>query len=38
MEGKGTFSWTDGRVYEGEWVNNKKHGKGTFKWEDGRIY
>jgi len=30
--------WNDGRVYEGDWINNKMHGKGVFKWKDGREY
>jgi len=27
--------YSDGRVYEGEWWNNKMHGKGIFDWPDG---
>ena len=38
MEGKGTFTWSDGRVYVGEYLNDKKDGKGEFKWPDGRSY
>jgi hypothetical protein len=38
MHGKGTFSWPDGRKYEGEYINDKKHGFGTFTFKDGRIY
>ena len=26
---QGTFSWGDGRVHQGEWVNNKAHGKAS---------
>jgi len=26
MEGSGTFSWPDGRKYEGEYVDDKKEG------------
>lgn len=38
MEGVGTFSWADNRVYKGDYVNDKKHGQGTFEWPDGRSY
>ena len=33
-------SWTyeDGRRYEGEWQNNMRHGKGTLTWPDGARY
>ena len=44
--GKGKFMWTDGRVYDGGWVNGKqfgvafytdKHGiKKKGRWEDGK--
>ena len=37
-EGKGKLSWPDGRVYEGDFVNDKKHGLGTLKFDDGRMY
>jgi hypothetical protein len=32
------FTWDDGRRYEGEYYDDKKHGKGTFTWPDGRKY
>jgi hypothetical protein len=32
MNGKGVFTWKDGRKYEGEYVDDKKQGKGTFEW------
>ena len=38
MEGRGVFSWSDGRVYEGEYVDDKKEGHGIFLWPDGRKY
>ena len=38
MHGKGTFTWQDGRRYEGEYQNDKMHGKGTFTWQDGKKY
>ena len=38
MDGKGVFTWPDGRKYEGEYKNDKKEGYGTFKWKEGRKY
>ena len=30
--------WGRGKIYKGEWVNNKMEGKGVMEWPDGRIY
>ena len=38
MSGQGTFSWPDGRKYEGEYLNDKKHGFGIYYWANGRQY
>ena len=38
MDGKGLFSWPDGRKYDGEYLNDKKHGFGIFTFKDGRVY
>ena len=38
MQGKGVFTWEDGRRYEGEYFNDLKHGKGKYSWPDGRVY
>lgn len=38
MNGKGIFTWPDGRVFEGNYLNDKKHGPGKFIWPDGRMY
>jgi hypothetical protein len=38
MEGNGKFKWPDGRVYMGEYKNDKKDGYGEFEWADGRKY
>ena len=38
MEGQGEFSWPDGRIYNGEYKNDKKDGYGEFEWHDGRKY
>ena len=38
MDGKGVFTWPDGRKYDGEYLLDKKHGFGIFTFKDGRIY
>ena len=38
MEGKGIYTWADGRRYVGEYYKDKKHGKGVYTWADGRCY
>ena len=38
MHGKGLFTWSDGRKYEGEYNLDKKEGQGIFSWPDGRKY
>lgn len=38
MHGKGNFTWSDGRKYEGNYVDDKKDGYGVFTWPDGRKY
>ena len=35
MEGKGIFTWPDGRKYIGEWKGGKQHGVGTYISKDG---
>lgn len=32
------MKYKDGRVYEGNWLNNKMNGEGIFSWPDGRCY
>ena len=32
MNGKGAFKWTDGRKYNGEYVDDYKEGKGIMEW------
>ena len=34
----GTYEWSDGRKYEGMWVDNKMHGLGRLQWPDGKCY
>ena len=38
IHGVGTYTWGDGRRYEGQWEGNRMHGRGKFLWPDGRIY
>lgn len=38
MDGIGVYTWQDGRKYEGEYKDDKKHGFGIYVWSDGRIY
>ena len=35
MDGTGTFIWSNGDKYEGDWKNGKKHGQGTIFYQDG---
>ncbi len=30
---QGIYHWSDGRVYNGEWLNNNMHGKGVYTWK-----
>ena len=38
QNGQGTYSYSDGLQYEGEWNNGRKHGQGTFTYSDGKRY
>ena len=38
MHGNGVFTWSDGRKYEGGYVDDKKSGHGEFIWPDGKKY
>lgn len=38
MHGHGTFTWPDGRKYEGYYNEDKKEGYGVFTWSDGRRF
>lgn len=38
IQGKGTYIWSDGRKFVGNWKNSKMRGKGFYSWEDGRSY
>lgn len=32
MNGHGEYTWKDGRKYDGEYLNDKKHGFGVYTW------
>ena len=38
MHGYGIFNWADGRIYEGQYLEDKKEGEGILTWPDGRRY
>ena len=38
MEGMGIYIWNDGRQYQGQYKDDKKHGFGVYTWADGRTY
>ena len=38
MNGFGRYTFVDGRRYEGQYFNDKKHGYGVYSWPDGRVY
>lgn len=38
FHGKGTYKYTNGNVYEGEWVDGRKNGEGTQTWANGEKY
>ena len=38
MDGEGVFTWQDGRIYKGDYKDDKKEGLGVFSWPDGRKY
>ena len=33
--GYGTYTWLDGRYFEGYWENSKEHGQGTLTYANG---
>ena len=38
MEGMGIYTWQDGRMYKGQYKDDKKHGYGVYSWADQRLY
>lgn len=37
-QGRGRMVWTDGNMYEGQWMKDKPHGEGTFTFANGIVY
>jgi len=37
-EGRGSFSWTNGAKFEGDWKNDKENGRGKKVWMDGATF
>jgi len=35
MHGRGKYEWSDGRKYDGDYIEDLKHGYGVFTWPDG---
>ena len=35
--GYGTYTWSDGSKYVGEWKNSKENGQGTYTYADGTV-
>ena len=35
---QGTFTWPDGAVYQGDFVNGQRHGQGKYTFSDGGCY
>jgi len=38
MHGQGTYKWNDGRMFVGDYENDRKSGMGIYLWADGRAY
>ena len=38
MQGRGCYTFADGRRYEGEYHANQKHGRGVYKWPSGLLF
>ena len=38
QHGQGTYTWSDGHKYVGEYKDDKKHGQGTFTYANGEKY
>ena len=37
-EGWGTYTYSNGDVYEGQWKDDMRHGKGTYKYHNGDVF
>ncbi len=38
MHSYGNLEWNDGRLYKGEFKDNKFHGKGVYHYRSGKIF
>lgn len=38
MHGTGQMTYIDGRIYKGEYYEDKKHGQGLYMWPNGKMY
>ncbi len=38
LQGRGCYTFADGRRYEGEYQTNHKHGRGVYKWANGLLF
>lgn len=38
FHGEGTYKYTNGNVYSGEWVDGRKNGQGKQTWANGDVY
>lgn len=38
MPAKGKYKWTNGNIYEGEYLNGKRNGRGKYTWVNGDTY
>jgi len=38
MHGQGTFTWADGKKYEGEYRQDKKEGYGKYYWDEQKYF
>ena len=38
QNGKGTYTWSNGNEYVGEWKDGKEHGQGTYTFTEDRNY
>ena len=36
IQGFGIYTWADGRIYEGQWLQGKQHGQGKYTAKDGK--
>lgn len=38
MNGTGEYHWADGKIYKGEWCDNKMQGNGEYIWPDKKRF